>query len=158
MEKVIIVAVAKNFVIGKDGGIPWHSKEDFKHFKNTTLGYPIIMGRKTFESLGKPLKGRLNIVITRNEKLQFDFDGLMVFNNLKKAYDYCSSQNFEKIFIIGGSEIYREALSDADTMIISHMKLEVEGDKYFPEIDTNQWKIISEERFDEFNILRYKRN
>ena len=90
MKIILIAAVAKNNVIGRSTGeMPWHSKEDFQHFKQTTFGFPIIMGRKSFESLGKPLKGRLNIVLTKNSKLKEKFEEIMIFNSLEQAYEYC---------------------------------------------------------------------
>lgn len=158
MEKIIIVAVSENYVIGKEGRMPWHSKEDLKHFKATTMGHPVIMGRRTFESLGKPLKGRTNIVITRNNTLQEEFEGVVTFDKLNDAYNFCQSQGEEKIFIIGGGQLYNEALPDADKLVVTHMHLKVEGDTYFPEIKQTDWKLVSEERFDEFDIREYQRN
>lgn len=158
MKKIIISAVAKNGVIGKSNGeIPWHSKEEFQHFKSTTYGYPVIMGRTTFETLGKPLKGRLNIIITRNKDIKFDFDDLRVFNSLEEAYVFCKNKNYEKIFIIGGAKIYRQAMEAADEMIISIMNFEAEGDIYFPKIDDNVWKKALVEKRSEFEILVYLR-
>jgi len=158
LKKIIISAVAKNGVIGKSNGeIPWHSKEEFQHFKSTTYGYPVIMGRTTFETLGKPLKGRLNIIITRNKDIKFDFDDLRVFNSLEEAYVFCKNKNYEKIFIIGGAKIYRQAMEAADEMIISIMNFEAEGDIYFPKIDDNVWKKALVEKRSEFEILVYLR-
>ncbi|MFC2134896.1 dihydrofolate reductase [Bacteroidota bacterium] len=157
MKKIIIVAAAENNVIGKDGMIPWHSKEDMKHFKTTTMGFPIIMGRKTFDSLGKPLKGRLNIVISRNSDYKNEFEDVLTFNQLDEAFIRCEADNYEKVFIIGGGEIYKEALKIADEIIITKMNLQVEGDTYFPQINPENWKLISEERFDEFDIQCYAR-
>lgn len=90
MQKIIVAAVAQNGVIGSDGTIPWHSREDMQYFKSLTMGSPIIMGRKTYESLGKPLKGRLNIVISRHMKSASE--DLLVFDSLQKAYDYCRNE------------------------------------------------------------------
>jgi dihydrofolate reductase len=157
LEKIIIAAVAKNNIIGKNGQIPWHSKEELKHFKNTTMSYPIIMGRKTFESIGKPLKGRENIVITRNEELKKTFKELAVFDSLKRAYEYCEKKNFDKIFIIGGGKIYSEAINDVDKLIITFMNLDVEGDTYFPQIDENIWKITEKIDFEEFSVKKFTR-
>ena len=130
MKIIIIVAVAQNGVIGRaNGEMPWHVKEDFQHFKKTTMGFPIIMGRKSFESLGKPLKGRENIVVTRNPNLKYDFDTVKIFFSLNSAIDHCKSLNKEKAFITGGGEIYRQSIHIADEMIISHMKFDAEGDR-----------------------------
>lgn len=157
MKKIIIVAAAKNNVIGKDGTIPWHSKEDLKHFKSITMGFPIIMGRKTFESIGKPLKGRLNIVISRNFDYKSKFEDVVIVNQLDEAFIRCETENYEKVFIIGGGEIYKEALKTADEIILTQMNLQVEGDTYFPQIKPDNWNLISEEKFDEFDILRFEK-
>jgi dihydrofolate reductase len=158
LKKIIISAVAKNGVIGRSNGeIPWHSKEEFQHFKNTTLGFPVIMGRVTFDTLGKPLKGRLNIIITRNDKLNYNQTDLKIFNNLESAYAFCRMQNPDKIFIIGGAEIYRQAIKTADEMIISIMDFEAEGDVFFPEIDAAVWEIKNREKKQGFEVLFYMR-
>jgi dihydrofolate reductase len=155
---IIIVAVATNGVIGRaNGEMPWHVKEDFQHFKKTTMGSPIIMGRKSFESLGKPLKGRENIVVTRNANLNYDFDDVKIVLSLNEAIEYCKSINKEKIFITGGGEIYKQSISSADEMIISHMNFEAEGEVKFPEIDMNEWYIDSKDDREQFEIITYKR-
>ena len=158
MKIIIIVAVAQNGVIGRaTGEMPWHVKEDFQHFKKTTMGFPIIMGRKSFESLGKPLKGRENIVITHNKNLIYDFDNVKIVNSLDDALDYCISQKCTKAFITGGGEIYRQSISIADEMIISHMKFKATGEVSFPEINSSEWGVISKEGFEEFEIVNYRR-
>ncbi len=158
MKIILIAAVAKNNVIGKSTGeMPWHSKEDFQHFKQTTFGFPIIMGRKSFESLGKPLKGRLNIILTKNSKLKEKFEEIMIFNSLEQAYEYCDVANNEKIFVIGGGQIFKQAINNADEMIISHMDFDAKGDVVFPKIDLSKWKISSREKRSEFEIVTYVR-
>jgi dihydrofolate reductase len=158
LKKIIISAIAKNGVIGRSNGeIPWHSKEEFQHFKNTTLGFPVIMGRVTFETLGKPLKGRLNIIITRNDKLDYRLMDLKMFYNLDSAYSFCEEQHYDKIFIIGGAKIYDQAINTADEMIISIMNFEAEGDVFFPGIDQNLWEIKTREKKQEFEVLFYTR-
>ena len=158
MKIILIAAVAKNNVIGRSTGeMPWHSKEDFQHFKQTTFGFPIIMGRKSFESLGKPLKGRLNIILTKNSKLKEKFEEIMIFNSLEQAYEYCDVANNEKIFVIGGGQIFKQAINDADEMIISHMDFDAKGDVVFPKIDLSKWKISSREKRSEFEIVTYVR-
>jgi len=155
---IIIVAVAANGVIGRaNGEMPWHVKEDFQHFKKTTMGSPIIMGRKSFESLGKPLKGRENIVVTRNANLNYDFADVKIVLSLNEAIEYCKSLNTEKIFITGGGEIYKQSISIADEMIISHMKFDAVGEVKFPEIDMNEWYIDSKDDREKFEIVTYKR-
>ena len=159
MKKIIIVAVAKNNVIGRSNGeIPWHSKEDFQHFKNTTLGFPVIMGRKTFESLGKPLKNRLNIILTKKTDVQYDFDNVLVFHSLNDAYLHCEKNNYEKAFVIGGGEIYNQAINTIDEMIISKMDFDADGDIYFPVIDESLWMVRSRDKRNGFEIFTYARN
>ncbi len=158
MRLIIISAVAQNGVIGRSNGdMPWHIKEEFQHFKNTTLGCPIIMGRKTFETLGKPLKGRLNIIVTKNKERTFQFDDVKKFYSLNEAIDHCRTINPEKVFIIGGGEIYRQGIELADEMIISFLDFEAEGDVYFPKIDEKIWQADSREKRSRFEIVYYKR-
>ena len=158
MRIIIIVAVAANWVIGRaNGEMPWHVKEDFQHFKKTTMSSPIIMGRKSFVSLGKPLKGRENIVVTRNTNLNYDFDDVTIVLSLNEAIEHCKLLNKEKIFITGGGEIYKQAISIADEMIISHMKFDAVGEVKFPEIDMNEWYIDSKDDREKFEIVTYKR-
>lgn len=158
MKIIIISAVAKNRVIGRSNGeMPWHVKEEFQHFKNTTFGFPVIMGRKTFQTLGKPLKGRDNIIVTRDKSFKTDFDDVRIFYTLPDALKYAESLRPEKIFIIGGGEIYRQSLSLADQMIISEMNFEADGDVYFPEIDSNNWKEKARVNREQFDIVYYEK-
>lgn len=156
MKVIIISAVAQNGVIGKSNGeMPWHVKEEFQHFKNTTLGFSIIMGRKTFETLGKPLKNRLNIIVSHNPDYSVSFEDVIIYRDLLAAINAMTKLNPEKIFIIGGGEIYRQAILIADEMIISFMHFEAEGDIFFPKIDTGIWKEISHEKKEQFDIVNY---
>jgi dihydrofolate reductase len=156
LKIIIISAVAQNGVIGKSNGeMSWHDGKEFQHFKNTTLGYPIIMGRKTFESLGKPLKERLNVVITSRPDYTIPYEGVKIYYGLNQAVESVKKLNPEKIFIIGGGEIYRQAIKIADEMIISIMKFEAEGDVFFPEIDSEIWKEVSRETRENFDIITY---
>lgn len=158
MKKIIIVAIAENNVIGKaNGEMPWHVKEEFKHFKDTTFGYPVIMGRKTFETLGKPLKGRLNIIITRNKNYSVSFDEVLIFDSLEKSIKHCEQNNFEKIFIIGGGEIYLQAISFVDEMVISRMKFKAEGEVEFPKINESDWEIEKIMEKELFEVFIYRR-
>jgi len=155
---IIIAAIARNGVIGKaNGEMPWHVKEEFRHFKNTTIGSPIIMGRKTFETLGKPLKERENLIVTRNEKFKVDFDSIKIFSSLDESINYCRDKNSEKAFIIGGGEIYTQAIQFADEMILSFMKFEAEGEVKFPEIKGDVWRLVSIEDREEFEIKKFER-
>jgi dihydrofolate reductase len=154
----LIVAIAQNGVIGKSNGeMSWHVKEEFQHFKNTTLGFPIIMGRKTFETLGKPLKGRLNIVVSKNQSYKTLFDDVVVESSLDKAIEHCKNINSERIFIIGGGEIYRQAITFVDEMIITFMKFEAEGEVKFPKINDGEWKRDKIKDHELFEIFRYLR-
>ena len=155
MEKIIIAAIAENNVIGKNGKIPWYSKEDFRHFKKTTIGYPIIMGRKTFESIGRPLKERTSIVISSQKNYTTGYDEVKVFNNLQSAIKFCEKKAFEKVFFIGGSKIYEQTINSADKLIISYMPFKVEGDTFFPLINENDWEIESVKEFSDFKVVEY---
>lgn len=154
----IIVAIAQNGVIGKaNGEMSWHVKEEFQYFKNTTLGFPIIMGRKTFETLGNPLKGRLNIIVSKNKSYKTNYDDVLIKSSLDDAIDYCRILNPEKIFIIGGGEIYSQAVSFVDEMIITFMKFDAEGEVRFPKINNDDWERIKIKDENLFEIFRYVR-
>lgn len=161
MKRIIIAAVAKNRVIGKkEGGMPWHIPEDFKHFKATTYGFPLAMGRKSFESLGgKPLKGRTNIVITRRDDYAVDHELVKVVGSLDDALNLCREMNVEKMFIAGGGEIYKQAIQRdlVDEMILSHLSFEAEGEVLFPEFDESKWEITHREEREKFEIVTYVR-
>lgn len=141
MELAIIVARAKNGVIGVNNTLPWHLPEDLKHFKTTTMGCPIIMGRNTWLSLGRPLPGRRNLVVSRNP--EFKAEGAETYTSLEDAIDACSG--VEKAFIIGGAQIYDEALAYVDQLIITEVDIEVDGDAYFPNVDNMMWEEVSRE-------------
>jgi dihydrofolate reductase len=134
----LIAAMAKNRVIGKDGKLPWHLPADLAHFKQLTLGHPIIMGRKTFESIGKPLPGRENILITSNEN--FCDKGCTVILSLDSALNYCTGKD---VFVIGGAQIYREMLPYTDCLHITLIDEFFAGNSFFPEIDEKSWRLVS---------------
>lgn len=142
----MIAAVARNHVIGRDGDIPWYIPSDFKHFKRTTLGKPIVMGRKQFQSIGKPLPGRANIVVSRDQ--DFQPDGTLVFTALDHALEHAAhlamADGEDELMVIGGGEIYRQAMDFADRLYISHVDLAPEGDVYFPKIDPQLWQEAEE--------------
>lgn len=138
----IIVAIAQNGTIGDKNALLWHIKEDMRFFRTTTSGHAVVMGRKTFDSLGsKPLPKRKNIVITRSDR---EFEGAFAAHSLEEAVRMAEGD--EEIFIIGGAQIYREALAIADRMYITRVEHDYEGDTTFPEVDYNLWKLIAEER------------
>ena len=157
MKKIIIAAVSRNNVLGRDGKIPWHSTEEQHHFKKNTIGFPLIMGRKTWEAIGKPLPGRLNIVVTKNRDYKIQHKEAVIFYTLRQALDFCKTSVYTKIFIIGGGDIFRQAIDDSDEMIISEMNLECAGDVYFPEVDFTKWILNSNELFTDFTVHHYIR-
>jgi dihydrofolate reductase len=131
----IIVAMSSNRVIGVNNSLPWHLSEDLKHFKTLTTGHTIIMGRKTYESIGKPLPNRRNIVISRN--LNAFYGGVEVVHSLEDAFS--TSSNDKEVFIIGGSNIYEQSLHLVEHLYITEIKKAFEGDAFFPEIDKSLW-------------------
>jgi dihydrofolate reductase len=142
----LVVAVSRNGVIGREGGLPWHLSSDLKLFKRITLGKPIIMGRKTWESLPrKPLPGRTNIVISRAD--DFKAEGAVVVSSVKSALAQAESQNPEEVAVIGGGEIYNLFLPIADRIYRTDVDLDVEGDTYFPALMPEQWTQTSVEHF-----------
>jgi len=152
-EIIIITAVAENNVIGKDGKIPWHIKEDFQHFKNLTLGYPCIMGDKTYESLPiKPLPGRENIVLTFDKN--YNPKGVTIKYSFEDAFEHCKGK---KIFIIGGASIYKQGLKFADRMEITRIHKAYDGDTYFPEVNFDEWEIEKKEDHNGFSFITYVR-
>lgn len=162
MTVSLIAAQAKNRAIGKDGAIPWHIPEDLKRFKRLTMGKPIIMGRKTYESIGRALPGRSNIVVTRNPN--FEAEGVTVTHSLLEATDFARTLNSEEFFVIGGQQLYAAALPDADRLYLTYVDIEVEGDTFFPEFDQDDWlELEREPRRSEksglaFSFVTYARN
>jgi dihydrofolate reductase len=137
----LIVAVADNGVIGREGGLPWRLSEDLRRFKQRTLGRPVVMGRKTWESLGKPLPGRTNIVITRRGNYQVDVSGVIVARDLDAAI--AAAGDVDEVMIIGGAEIYALALPRANLVELTQVHAIVEGDTVFPALPSADWKEIS---------------
>lgn len=136
----LLVAMAKNRVIGRDNKLPWHLPADLKHFKFLTMGQTIVMGRKTYESIGKPLPGRVNIIITRQEG--YEVPGATVVSSIDDALLMCEkirSINGEN-FIIGGEELYRQTLKICQRIYITEIQRDFEGDVHFPEVDPNEWE------------------
>jgi dihydrofolate reductase len=137
-----VVAIAENHAIGKDNQLLWHLPKDLKHFKAITSGHTIIMGRKTFDSVGKPLPNRRNIVITRSKRLQID--GAEVVNDLDSALQLCKEEG--EVFIVGGAEIYKQAMEQTDKIYLTVVHASFEADSFFPEIDLNIWQETASER------------
>jgi dihydrofolate reductase len=143
MKIAMIAAMTENRVLGKNNEMIWSLPKDLKHFKNMTMGHPIIIGRKTFESFKKHLPGRTNIVITRNP--DYHLDECVVVHSLDTALEEAKKYYDETIFIAGGAEIYKQALPYADILYLTHIKADLEGDAYFPEFSLSEWRETSRE-------------
>jgi dihydrofolate reductase len=145
----MIVAMAQNRVIGRDNQLPWHLPNDLKYFKATTMGKPIVMGRKTYESIGKPLPGRPNVVVTTNEG--FAADGVSVAHSvseaLVKSTQMAQSGGASEVMVIGGAQLYREMLPQAKRLYLTLVHDDVPGDAYFPELDFSRWQQVSRKDF-----------
>ncbi len=141
----LIAALGENRVIGVDNSMPWHLPGDFKYFKATTLGKPIIMGRKTWDSLGRPLPGRLNLVVSRQTDLALE--GAEVFPSLEAAVQraeaWALEQGGDELMLIGGAQLYAQGLEQAERLYLTRVALSPAGDAWFPEFDANRWKLVS---------------
>ncbi|WP_148861807.1 dihydrofolate reductase [Marinobacter fonticola] len=150
MRKALIVAMAQNRVIGRNNALPWYLPGDLRYFKQATMGKPILMGRKTFESIGRPLPGRLNVVITRDQSWEAPA-GVVAEHTLAAAYRRAEAQaeleGGDEIMIIGGGQIYADALPDIDRMYVTQVHADVEGDAWFPDVDWGQWQELGRENF-----------
>lgn len=141
----LIVAASTNNAIGKNNQLLWHLPNDLKFFKNTTWGMVVIMGRKTYESVNKPLPGRINIVVTR--QAGWTAEGTITAVDLKDAISKAEETNCKEIFVIGGGEIYKQAILLADKIYITRVHAELEGDTFFPVINESEWSLVSNEDF-----------
>lgn len=150
MTLSVIVAAARNGVIGRNNALPWHLPEDLRYFRRVTMGKPVVMGRKTFESIGRPLPGRTNIVVTR--QAGYAPEGARVVASLAEALalaeDIALIDGTEELMVIGGAEIYREALPLATRLYLTEVHADVEGDAFLPPIDWVQWREVARERHD----------
>ena len=149
VKTAAIVAVASNGVIGLNNQLPWYLPNDLKYFKATTMGKPLVMGRKTFESIGKPLPGRTNIVVTRN--LKYSVGGVSVVHSLDEAISLAKqiakADGSEELMIIGGAQLYAEALLQIDRLYLTEVKAQVDGDAYFNDLDWSEWVECGREDF-----------
>ena len=143
MIKSIMVARSDNRVIGKDNDLVWHMPADLKYFKETTQGHYVMMGRKTYESVDKPLPGRLNIIITRQP--DYSRECCITVHSLEEAFALGKKNGQREVFVLGGSEIYQLAMGQVDRIYLTEIKAEFEGDAYFPEIDQSKWKEVKRE-------------
>ena len=153
MRISLIVALARNRVIGRDNQLPWRLSADLQHFKRLTMGRPIVMGRKTCESIGKPLPGRTNIVVTRNSS--FSAEGCRVVHSIDEAL--VAAGGADEVMIMGGENLYSQLLPRADRLYLTEVQAEVSGDAWFPEFDETQWQELEREshRADENNEFDY---
>ena len=142
MSLSLIVAMASNRTIGINNTLPWRIPEDLKRFKALTMGHHMIMGRKTYDSIGKPLPGRTTVIVTRNPELKVE--GCIVVNSLQAALAACAGD--AEVFVVGGAELYAQALPLADTLYLTEIRKDVIGDVYFPEFDMNNWHEASREQ------------
>ncbi|MFM5529379.1 type 3 dihydrofolate reductase [Aeromonas veronii] len=140
MKISMIAAMAHDRVIGKDNQMPWHLPADLAHFKRVTLGKPVLMGRKTFESIGRPLPGRRNLVISRNPDYQAE--GIEVVGSVEAALALLAGSSVEELMVIGGGHLYAEMLPSADCLYLTRIDLAVEGDTRFPAFDDGQWQRV----------------
>ena len=149
MKLAVICAMSKNRVIGKDNGLPWRLPGDLKHFKQTTLGSPIIMGRKTWESIGRPLPDRTNIIVSRNSEIKSD--GVKIFNSLSRALELAKKSLIEndakEIFVIGGAELYKEAFPLASRLYLTRVDSVIDGDTYLKGFNEADWVEVSRTYF-----------
>jgi dihydrofolate reductase len=161
MKKIAIVAAAENRVIGRNNQIPWRLRNDLRYFKRVTLGHDVLMGRKSFESLGKPLKGRDNLVISRSAD---EIKGVELFRTIDQAIHWSEEKGSEILFITGGGEIYRQTMDQWDELYMTEVHASPEGDVYFPEVDLSQYELYYSEFFEkseqdeyDFTIKFYRR-
>lgn len=159
MKIFLIAAMDKNQLIGRENGLPWHLPADFQHFKRVTLGKPVIMGRKTYESIGKALPGRLNIVISRGG---FSAEDAVVVPDIDSALE--TAGDVDEVMVIGGASFYEQMIARSDRMYLTHVNADCEGDAWFPQFDISDWDIVGRERHaaDEknnysFEIVTYQR-
>jgi dihydrofolate reductase len=151
----LVVAAAKNNAIGKDGKMPWHLPNDLKRFKNITWGMPILMGRKTFESIGKPLPGRKNIVLSRHPL--WKATGAVSVKNMEDAIFVANEADAKEILVIGGGEIFRQVFEKAHRIYMTRVDAEPEADTFFPHIDAKHWHLMNQQNHeaDEKNAFNY---
>lgn len=150
MRKALIVAMSRNRVIGRNNRLPWHLPGDLRYFKQATMGKPIIMGRKTWDSIGRPLPGRMNVVVSRDPDWQAPagtVKAVSLDEALKKAEAQAELDGSGEVMVIGGGQIYAEMLPRVDRMYITQVHAEVEGDAWFPEVNWDEWEEIGREDF-----------
>jgi dihydrofolate reductase len=158
VEVVLVAAVAANGVIGRDGGMPWHHPEDLSHFKRLTTGHPVVMGRRTYDSIvdriGGPLPDRTNVVLSRSD---LDLpDGAVRADGVDAAVELAAAHD-AVVYVVGGATVYEACLPAADRLVLSELDAAHEGDTYFPEFDRDAWTEVGRERYDAFDVVTYER-
>src|SRR5579883_509563 len=153
MRLSAIVAISENRVMGKDNRLPWHLPADLKHFKEITVGKPILMGRKTYLSIGRPLPGRENVIVTRDKT--FEAAGCRVFNTIQEALDYLLP--YDEVFVIGGADLFKQLLPQIKLLYLTIIHEKMDGDTFFPEINQKEWREVESKDFlpDDKNQYRY---
>ena len=155
MKTIIIAALSENRVIGRDNAIPWHYPADMKHFRRVTRGHAVVAGRKTYETFQvRPLPQRLNFVLTRNPDYAV-VEGVVVCTSLAEVLR--RARGCEKLFVLGGAQVYEQALPLADEMILTHLPIEVEGDAYFPAWEEGEWEVVERRSEGELVFATYRR-
>lgn len=137
----VVAALSENRVIGRNGRLPWHLPDDLKRFKALTMGFPILMGRRTYESIGKPLPGRTSVVLSRNP--DFAVEGVTVVKSWKEAL--AETKDAERVYAIGGAAVFRQALLDAQRLYLTVVHAVLDGDTFFPEVEETQWKVLEDD-------------
>lgn len=159
IEIVLVAAVAANGVIGDEGEMPWHYPEDLRHFKETTMGHPVVMGRHTFESivdrLGEPLPGRTNVVLTSSPSLLPD--GVVPATSIDAAIEAAVESGAETVYVVGGASVYEQFLPRADRLALTEIDVEYEGDTYFPTVDWESWREVERLETNDLSFVQYER-
>lgn len=150
MRVTLVAAVGRDGVIGRDGGLPWEPTGDLVHFKRVTMGHTLFMGRRTYDSIGRPLPGRTTVVITRQPRWRAE--GVRTAGSLGEAFTLVDG---DEVFVVGGGEVYAQAMQVADRLLITEVHQAPEGDTYFPDIDPSGWRESAREPHDGFDIVTY---
>lgn len=156
MTVTILAAVARNGVIGAGGDLPWHLPDELQAFKETTLGHVLVMGRRTYESIGRPLPGRQTVVVTRSPDWSPGADEVVVAHDLEEALERAAAID-DEVFVVGGGEVYAAALSHADRLLLTHVDREPEGDTTFPQVDWSRWRETAREPGEGWTRVTYER-
>ena len=156
MTVTIVAAVARNGVIGVGGGLPWHLPEDLRRFKELTIGHVLVMGRRTYESIGRPLPGRTTVVVTRRPDWSAGADEVIRARDVPGALALATEID-DEVFVVGGGQVYEEALPLADRLELTFVDAEPEGDTFFPEVDWSQWREVAREEGDGVAYVTYER-